>query len=113
VEAVNELDMHKEDFVGHVICVHMEHVDDTEFGSKRSVISGRTLTMLVHIYGVVDRLIVTSRLLVRKSPEMIVHSDQISNTTLISVSHSGVIEHLATRRSNCSSSLGFLSLSLG
>jgi hypothetical protein len=38
VEAVNELDKHKEDFVGHVICVHMEHVDDTEFGSKRLVI---------------------------------------------------------------------------
>ena len=36
MEAVNELDRHKEDFVGHVICVHMEHVDDTEFGSKRS-----------------------------------------------------------------------------
>ena len=36
MEAMNELDKHKADFVGHVICAHMEHVDDAEFGSERS-----------------------------------------------------------------------------
>jgi hypothetical protein len=35
VEAVNELDEHKADFVGHVIRAHVEH-DDAELGSKRS-----------------------------------------------------------------------------
>ena len=36
MEAVNELDKHKADFVGRVICAHTEHVDDAELGSKRS-----------------------------------------------------------------------------